>query len=202
MKPVVEFDAETHTYKVNGRPVPSVTRVITRTIGSGFESIRDPAYYLQRGRAIHACAAFIAQGVEFEHDPTIDGWVQALRKFWREVQPKPLHWETPLGSSRYLFAGTPDLLADMGGKFRNVLVDYKSSLSAHRCRIQLGGYSLALSETLGISCNYGIGVHLRGDGTYRATAPIDLRTARNEFLALRTTFSILEQVTTEPKEQE
>lgn len=200
--PAVEFIEATHAYKVNGRPVPSVTQVITRTIGSGFEAIRGAEYYLQRGRAIHACAAFIAQGVEFEHDPAIDGWVRALRKFWHEVQPKPIHWETPLGSARYLFAGTPDLLADVGGKFRRLLVDYKSSLSPHRCRIQLGGYSLALSETLGIECNYGIGVHLRGDGTYRATAPFDLRTARNEFLALRTTYAILEQVNGEPKEQE
>lgn len=201
MKPVVEFDEAAHAYKVNGRPVPSVTQVITRTIGSGFEAIRDPAYYKQRGRAVHACGAFKAAGVEFEHDPAIDGWVQALHKFWREVQPKPILWETPLGSARYLFAGTPDLLADMG-VVRYLLADYKGSLSPHRCRIQLGGYSIALYETLGIECNYGIGVHLRGDGTYRATAPFDLRTARNEFLALRTTYAILEQVHGEPKEQE
>ena len=94
--------------------------------------------------------------------------MRALRKFWHEVQPKPIHWK-PARVRRYLFAGTPDLLADgVGGKFRRLLVDYKSSLSPNRCRIQLGGYSLALSETLGIECNYGIGVHLRGDGTYRA----------------------------------
>jgi len=193
-RPVVTFDEAAHAYTVNGEPVPSVTQVITSVIGSGFEGIHDPAYYKQRGRAVHACGAFMAQGVEFECDPAIEGHVTGLRAFWRDVAPAVILYERAVGSRLYRFAGTPDLLAKANFSRFPMLFDYKSSMSEDRCRIQLGGYSLALLETTGQDIKHGFGVWLRGDGTYRMTKPFDLVRARGEFLALRTTYSIMELV--------
>ena len=52
----IDFDELTHTYKLYGSPVPSVTQVIGEIIGSGWKAAE---WYLTRGRAIHKCAEFI-----------------------------------------------------------------------------------------------------------------------------------------------
>ena len=78
----ITFNEEDHTYTIDGCPVPPVTHVIKNTVGTGWEA---SPWYLQRGKAIHACAAFIAQGIDFKFDERLAPYVAALKKFFKEI---------------------------------------------------------------------------------------------------------------------
>jgi hypothetical protein len=52
------FNEATHTYKINGRSVPSVTQVL----GDLLPCYRAGEWYKARGRAVHAAAELERQG--------------------------------------------------------------------------------------------------------------------------------------------
>jgi len=174
------FDAETHTYTIDGRPVPSFTQV-ARDLIPGWSA---GEWYMQRGTAVHACAAMIARGETFTCDPRIDGQVRACRRFFEEVRPIPLLIETPVYSLQYRYAGTLDLLCVIKGKY--VVLDWKAQLT-DAVPIQCAAYAIAATEL----CQWGMGVELHDDGTYKCSDDIyDLKRYKPEWLALLTTFNV------------
>ena len=175
------FEAATHTYAIDGRTVPSVTQVLNDLI-PGFKA---GEWYLNRGQAVHACAALIAQGVAFDHDPAIDGQVRAVRRFFAEVKPTVIAVERQIYSERYQYAGTLDLLADINGKW--LVIDYKASESA-ALPYQLAAYSIALPPHR--QTRHGCGVIITEDGSYKMTKFYDLRLYQQGFLALLTAYNI------------
>ena len=185
------FDSTKHEYTIDGKTVPGVTQVIADVVGSGFEFASD--WHKQRGTALHACAPFVARGEDFNYDPRLEGRIKALRKFFAEVKPEIRGMEEPLYSSAYQFAGRPDFIAKIG---RNWCIgDWKSSFDLVRLGLQLGGYNILYLKGRchpldGVITKYGIGIQLKDNGKYKMTEPIDLRIARNEFLALLTTYKI------------
>ena len=78
------YDDATHTYAIDGRPVPSVTDVLRDLLPCWQAS----EWHLQRGRAVHACCAMIARGVDFTHDPQISGQVSAARLWFASRGPR------------------------------------------------------------------------------------------------------------------
>src|SRR4051812_37520347 len=74
------FDAESHTYRLNGRVIPSVTTIINAIL-PGWQA---DEYYLQRGRAIHwGCALLDKNDLDWatvapEIAPRVRAW-QAFR---------------------------------------------------------------------------------------------------------------------------
>ena len=181
MKADFQFDEATHTYRINGRIVPSVTQVL----GDLLPCWQADDWYLERGRAVHACAAMIARGERFTHDPQIDGQVQALRKFFREVNPIVVSVEKQVFSKRYLFAGTMDLLS-------NTVIDFKASIS-ESVPYQLAAYAIAEEEMTGSKINFGFAVQINNDGTYSMSKSYDLKRYTQGFLAMLTTFNIRRQ---------
>lgn len=188
---MLTFNAETHAYAINGRRVPSVTEVIKECVGSGFEYLQDAEWFLQRGLAVHACAKFIAEGKDFDCDPRIEGRVNALRRFWREMKPAgELRVEIPVYSDIYQYAGTPDLFCLLDG--RPFCVDWKNSLDSERVAWQLAAYTL--TQTNRGNGIRGLGVELHDDGTYKTTRHLDLRRAQQEFIAMRSIYSIKQRL--------
>lgn len=185
------FDEARHRYTLDGAVLPSVTGVIKECVGSGFEYLQDADWYLQRGRAVHAAAKFIAEAKSFECDPRIEGHVAALRKWFDDFKPVgPFRIEQPVYSEVYRYAGTPDLFCTLYGK--PFCVDWKNSLSHERVAWQLGAYTLTQTNRgNGIS---GLGVELHEDGTYKTTKTLDLRRAQQEFLAMRSVYSVKERL--------
>lgn len=184
----IEFDEKTHTYKVESVVVPSVTQIIAETTGTAWKATE---WYLDRGKAIHACAAFIAQGKEFKFDKRLVGYIKALRKFFKEVNPIIRGNEIQVASKLYHYAGTIDLDCKISGNIS--IIDWKHSIDKIRLPLQLGGYSIALQETYDLFAISGYGVEIHENGTYCMSERIDLRVPRNQFLALRTTYAIREK---------
>jgi len=177
MKPDLTFDADAHVYRLAGKIVPSVTNVLRGVVPQWMAS----EWYLQRGTAVHACAALVSRGVDFDFDPQIAGQVQACRQWFKDFQPTVLHVETRVFSQLYGFAGTFDMAIDRDGIL--FLVDWKASISK-AIQWQLGAYAIAAKESLGITFKQGFGVELRADGKYQTGETYDLTRAGREFLAI------------------
>lgn len=177
------FDATTHTYRIDGVAVPSVTQVLSDLI-PGWQASE---WYLQRGTAVHACAAMIARGVEFDHDPAIDGQVMACKRFFAEVRPHVIRTEYQVFSQKLGFAGTFDLECSVQDTV--CLIDWKASFGA-ALPYQLAAYSVAYDECGGYPIRHGYGVQLNEDGTYKMSCVYDLRNYRNGFLALLSVYKI------------
>jgi len=187
-----EFDPEKHEYRIQGRRVPGVTQVLSDLI-PGF---RASDWYLQRGRAVHAAAAFVARGIAFEHDPRIGGQVEAVRKFYREVATIVQFSELQVYSERYQYAGTLDLIYMMNNG-RSLLADFKASLTPATI-YQCAAYALASP----VPIRHGVGVELHDDGTYKMSEIWDLKRPTQEWLAMLTVFRIRERLGCLNKEEE
>lgn len=180
------FIEETHSYFVDDRPVPSTTQVICETLSPIWWGSSD--FSLQKGRAVHHAAALTAKAQRFDYDPRIEGQIAAVRKFLKEIVVDIHEVERIMYSESLQFAGTCDLIATSriaAAKGGRVIFDYKANLS-ELVSVQLGAYSLLDGGTI----NHGVGVQLREDGRYQLSPVYDLRKARNEFLALLTTYKI------------
>ena len=190
----ITFDESEHAYTVNGRRVPSVTQVLGDII-SQYRFLADAEYYMQRGTAVHAAAAMIATGqtpVIEDTDPAnreyMEGCIEAVRRFMRELNPAVRDVERRVGSARHMYAGTLDLVATIGGQL--AIFDWKASLTP-ATPYQLAAYSLALAETSGLRpIVNGYGVELHPDGTYQMSERYDLRKYTNGWLAMLTTYGI------------
>jgi len=187
------FDPETHTYTIDGRRIPSVTEIMADLIPGWHAG----EWYLQRGQAVHACAAMIAQGLEFDHDPRIAGQVAACRKFFRDAQPWVELCEYPLFSRMHQYGGTVDLLVSKmnGIRVGPVVIDYKASLTA-AVPIQLAAYAALIAENFSqfSKARYGIGIELRDNGSYKWSDVYDLRRHKHEWLSILTAYRVRRRV--------
>jgi hypothetical protein len=182
------FDPSTHTYAINGRPVPSNTQIIREILGDAMWQASD--WHLQRGQAVHACMALLAKGKCFDYDTAIDGQVTAGRKFFAEMKPKVLEVEQQLYCDCYQFAGTMDMRCRLyfHPMWRDVIVDWKSALS-EVAEIQAGGYGVMCP-----SAKWGLIVALQDNGNYKCGEMFKLDRRRNEFLALRSVYGIRQRL--------
>ena len=178
------FDAESHTYSISGVEVPSVTRILREVLPEAFRDAMQ--YYMDKGTAVHAACAFIAQGKTFTCDPDIEMPVTACRKFFADVKPVVQSVEHQGYSTLYQFAGTKDCLALIDKKL--TIVDWKSKKS-EVAEIQLGAYGI-----LTPAATHGMVVELGADGKYKCSEQFKLDRRKNEFLAVRSVYSIKQRL--------
>jgi len=182
-KPEYTFDEENHVHRIGGYVVPGVTTVLNDLIPCWAAG----EWYLERGKAVHACAAMIALKKEFEYDPQIEGQVHALRQFFEDHAPEVYGVEQPVFSLKYRYAGIADLFCTLAFDF--VLIDFKASFS-EALPFQLAAYSMAYQEMTGKAYKLGMGVEIHPDGTYALSALYDLKRYKQEWLSLLTTYRI------------
>ncbi len=168
---IVQFDATTHTYMVDGVKVPSVTGLCA-PLGEDYdepsdlmESVLD--FATERGLTLHEYIAHRLMGgsrEDFEIPDIFTPWAEAAELFLTEHEIIPLLIETPLGGDG--FAGTPDLVCEMDGEF--AIVDYKfvSVIAKSKVGAQLHGYK-TLCEANGIFPEKLYAVQFLSSGDYR-----------------------------------
>lgn len=184
MTAATRFDPDAHAYYIGERRVPSVTQIIAEVLQPVFWGATE--WHLERGRAIHACAALVARKTAFTAEPRLMGYCEAVRKFLDECVTDVWEVERAMYSEVYQFAGTADLVCSLASKGRaRILVDYKHSLGPI-VEPQLAAYSILDGGTI----NQGVGVQLCEDGRYVMSKVYDLRRARTEFLALRSAYNV------------
>jgi hypothetical protein len=185
-RPAIAFDSAEHVYKLDGvRRVPSVTQVLGAVVPVTHYGATE--WHMERGTVVHQCAAMIARGVRFAHDPQIDGQVAACRAWFDMRRPTVMCAErvvcraAPIG-----YAGTLDLLCQIGGELW--LCDWKGSASPAD-QWQLGGYADALADE-GTEVKHGLVIELQANGHPKEGKPIDLRRARNEWRSILNVYAM------------
>jgi hypothetical protein len=143
---MLEFDAETHTYRFAGKIVPSVTGVL-RAIDN-FDHV--PAELLERarkfGQHVHAATDLFDRGIldEEDLDPLLLPYLNAYKLFLSESGFVVEHSEEKVYSARHKYAGT----LDKRGKWKKTswLVDLKSGAVPRSVGPQTAGYQQACAE--------------------------------------------------------
>lgn len=139
-----EFDPATHSYRLDGVLIPGISFVLENT---GFI---DKTWYkpehAERGHAVHAAAQFLIEGnLDWSTvHPDILPRVKGFEKFLGDYKPKLLLAEKPLYSTVHRFAGTPDLVLQMGGGI--FVVDVKSGKSGLAACLQTAAQKILVEE--------------------------------------------------------
>lgn len=155
------FDADTHTYTLDGRRLVHITELLAPMLPSAFftEEGRD------RGSLVHEAIETLHQ----RHQPpvvppSIRGYLDAWESFCGAYQYEPLLFEEPLYHPLHLFAGTPDQYG-IARKVETVL-DIKTGAAHPAHALQTAAQAeLIKANDIG-KPRQRLSVYLRDDGNY------------------------------------
>jgi hypothetical protein len=140
------FDATTHTYRFEGRVIPSVTQCLKTAGVIDYSMI--PQDVLQRaairGTAVHkACELWDLDTLdESSLDAEVGAYLEGYKAFLRDTGFQPARIEERIFHPQYRYAGTLDRTGTLKGQL--VLVDFKTGIMLDGHRAQLAAYSMAL----------------------------------------------------------
>jgi hypothetical protein len=167
----LHFDPDTHTYTLDGMPLPGVTGVLADVGLIDYTGAPEEALHrgMERGSLIHAA---IYADIENDLDessvpPEYMGFLEASRAARAGLQVVPLQVEVPAYHPDMLYAGTPDLIAaaTLGGRrVENVVIDWKSGKAPSWVRYQLAAYASFFPNPGSYTR---LCVELHADATYR-----------------------------------
>ncbi len=166
---LIEFNETEHRYIVNGKSLPSVTKILMATGIVWFPENAKRDYYLMRGTYVHEAIRLINTGSldESTIDDEIKGYVDAYRAFCREVRFEPEMVEYRSAHLAAGYAGTLDCVGKIGGV--RAMVDFKSgAVNEKAVRLQTAAYAL-MDGVPAVSARYGL--ELKKDGTYKLSKP-------------------------------
>lgn len=161
------LEPTTHTYWIGKRRFDSVTQILTELhLANDYKDV--PAFYAERGTAVHKAVEFVDKGTldESKLDPAIAGYVKGYQRFVDESKYKPEFCEVSLHHDQLGFAGTVDKLGFLNGKFG--VIDIKTSRSVDPAiEPQMCAYAVLWNEhhpEMPVEFKYGL--QLKDDGTY------------------------------------
>jgi hypothetical protein len=165
----VTFEAATHTYRVGGVRVPSVTQVLRPLCN--FDGI--PTHVLEAkadlGRRVHTATQYLDEDDLDEATITDEApYLAAWRKFRNDTGAQVVHNELVVVNHDMGYAGTLDRVLSLWGD--PWLVDIKTSFTTP---LSAGPQTAAYMRALGNpDIRRRAALRLRGDGTYRLD-PLD-----------------------------
>lgn len=170
------FDVASHRYALDGRVLPSVTQILGDVFYNPAAEWATEENRL-RGHYVHAAIALDHEGAldEATVDYRLFPYIEAWRTFKREADFRPLAWEQPVYDAQRGYAGTYDVIGQLGDNplFPPVLVDYKSGQPPHYTPLQTAAYARVAKGDRWPTLRRA-GLWLRPDGTYR----LDMHTDR------------------------
>ena len=143
---MITFDSTTHSYTIDGQPVPGVTDILT---DMGFiDKTWFDDYSRERGKLVHRVIHWHITGEldEATIDTAILPYFIAWRRFEKDTGFVSTETEKPLGSKIYRFAGTPDQIGKLNG--HDAIIDYKTGTILPWVGLQLAGYEILRGKPL------------------------------------------------------
>lgn len=143
----LEFQAETHTYRLGGSAVPNVTRVLAPLYD--FDSVSRTVLDHKRdiGTALDDAIGLDISGTldESTVDEQIGGRFEAWRRFRTQMNFQCQLLQCPVASKKYRFAGTPDAIGLIDGA--EAIADWKATHAMHPAvALQTAAYAAAAVE--------------------------------------------------------
>ena len=164
---VLSLDEATHTYRLDGRPLISVTQALNEGGFGSWQKWCEPAaleYASALGRAVHDAIHFYEEGsLDIDSiDPAVMPRLQAYEKFLLETGAVAIATEQRVHNTLYGYAGTDD----WNGLFddEKAIIDYKSGVVHPSVGLQLAGYCGCFPAP---STFRRFSLQLRSDATYR-----------------------------------
>ena len=154
------FDQPSHTYRLAGRLLPSVTQVLAPLVD--FSRVPPDVLEAKRdlGSRVHETCHFHDEDDDVL--PYLEGW----KRFMRESGARILQCETRVCEPVLGYAGSLDRVLELNGN--RWLVDLKTSFCLpHTVGAQTAAYLRALADP---SVTHRGALRLRADGTYRLDA--------------------------------
>lgn len=183
-RPILTFEEEPHEYRVDGRPVPSVTQVIKEAYGDlVWPWVNE--FAMERGRIAHK-ALHLWQLGDLDAKSLssyIAGFVAAGIRWLTESGFEIRVSEHRMYSVIYDYAGTCDLIGTLDRK--SACVDYKTGEPGWACGPQTWAYTQAWQEETGEVIRNRYGLHLFEDGHYQLIPYHADRDDKADFLAAR-----------------
>ena len=159
--PTLAFDAATHTYRINGQSVPSVTQILAEA------GLIDGQWYTDesqlRGRTVHIITALHDRD-ELDESKVADeykGYLTAWRKLQADTQCEVFSVERRICNFVYRYAGTMDRLVRWNGVL--YLVDLKTGATQWWHKIQTAAYWMCHDIPAACRC----AIYLSPDGSYK-----------------------------------
>jgi len=168
--PVMEelsFDEPTHTYKLHGIEIPSVTQVMKPLNESYYGGIDTGVLEkaAARGTAVHnAIENFLKFGID-DIESEYYGYYRAFKSFMFDFKPDIIGSENRIYHRVHRYAGTSDLALGIKDKILCVDVKTSSSIVKMLTRVQLEAYSRAFSSHKAEFAGKAV-LHLKKSGQY------------------------------------
>jgi hypothetical protein len=157
---MIEFDPATHSYLLDGKPVPSVTKILADT---GFiDATWFTEWACRRGTLAHLCT-HLDDTNELDEDtvdPELVPYLAAYRRFKVESGFIVLGSEVRMASVTHRFAGTLDKVGTFGNAA--AIIDLETGSHQPVKAIQTAGY-----ELLRGSPHKRFALQLKDDGSYK-----------------------------------
>ena len=165
--PELAFEDSTHTYRLDGIEIPSVSAIMGPLSAAKYRGISESTLdrAADRGTAVHNA---IENYIKFEIDdvpPEHRGYFDAYLDWWNETKPEVVGSEVRVYHKIMRYGGTVDMLVYIGGKLTLVDIKTTAALSDMTCGVQLEAYSQCL-KSLGITIERKVILHLKKDGKY------------------------------------
>lgn len=163
LKDKIEFEEETHTYKVNNKILPSVTGITS--ILSNLEYKEIDKEILEKaaikGTAVHKAIEDYILWDDYDLDPRYEPFMDSFKKALKLEKFEPIKTEFKLTNGEV--CGTLDNMSKLDDKI--IIIDYKTTANIHKklLQAQFGGYKL-LCDYNGIKIDKWYGLFLSKTG--------------------------------------
>lgn len=140
---MIEFNAERHEYRLDGKLLPSVTAVLSivndfdRIPRAILENARDRGERLHKAVNLYNRDDLDMDSIDDETREDVHAWARFLRESGAVV----IASESPVYHEQFGYAGTPDVVLDWNGRI--VIPDLKSTYSVPRT---VGAQTAAYAE--------------------------------------------------------
>lgn len=169
---MLEFDSSSHTYRVGGVVVPSVTQILSPLVDFSMVTPDVLAAKAAIGTAVHlACELYDMDDlIEDDLDPVLVPYFEGWKKFRLETGYAPLETEQRVYHPKLSYAGTFDSYGELNGKL--TMIDRKTSASISDATVgpQTAAYAEAKKAMPGYDGPKKLqraAIQLRPDGTYK-----------------------------------
>lgn len=165
--PELTFNEATHTYRLNGSVIPSVTQLMKPLSELKYGAVPEMTLKqaANKGTIVHAgIETWLAYGID-DVPPELSGYYNAFKEWWNLRKPVLIASEAKIYHKLLQYAGTLDLIVLLDGVLTLVDVKTTYNLEKQMCGIQLEGYNQALASH-GIQIQGKRILHLKKDGTW------------------------------------
>jgi len=187
----LEFDETKHEYRMDGRSVPSVTRILS--VVQDFSAVPPDKLQIAQewGTAVHLYLRLYDDGTldlkkaDPRILPIIESWERMkVARGWVD----PVISEQPFYSARYGYAGTPDRLFKAGSKY--TLLDIKTG-KGNFANMQTAAYLQLIKEDYAnLNQVERMKVHFDFDGKMKSEIYQNFKADFNDFLCCAHVFKL------------